>query len=65
MAAVSGMSGHCFEGPVVYVISSFWGHWYDCLVVYVVSGMQNKWYWDQLYAWLVVCRVIGAKISAM
>ena len=33
--------------------------------IYVVSGMHNKWYWDQLYAWLVVCRVIGAKMSAM
>ena len=49
MAAVSGMSGHCFEGPVVYV----------------VSGMQNKRYWDQLYAWLVACRAIGAKMSSM
>ena len=65
MAVVSGMSGYCFEGPVVYVVSSIWGQRYVCYVVYVVSGMHNKWYWDQLYAWLVVCRVISAKMSAM
>ena len=41
MAAVSGKSGHCFEGPVVYMVSSIWGQWYYA-VVYVVSGMQNK-----------------------
>ena len=41
MAAVSGMSGHCFEGAIVYVVSSIWGQWYVCYVVYVVSGMQN------------------------
>ena len=65
MAAVNGMSGQCFDGPVVCVVSSIWGQWYVCYMVYVVSGMQNKWYWDQLHVWLVVCRVIGAKMSAM
>ena len=31
----------------------------------MVSDMQNKWYWDQLYARLVVCRVIGAMMAAV
>ena len=28
MAAVSGISGHCIERPVVYVLSSNCGQWY-------------------------------------
>ena len=30
MAAASGMSGHCFEGPVVCVVRNIWGQGYVC-----------------------------------
>ena len=39
MAAVSGMSGHCFEGPVVYVVNSILGS-----VVCMLSGICGQWY---------------------
>ena len=55
MVAVSGMLGHCFEGPVVCVVSYGWlvvcgGQWYV-----EVSGMRGQWYvvvsalWGQWY----------------
>ena len=49
MAAVSGMSGHCFEGPV-----DMW------LVAFGVSGMYAKW-----YMWSVVCTISGIGINCM
>ena len=35
---VSGMSGYCFEGPVVYVVSSLGS------VVCMLSGICGQWY---------------------
>ena len=49
MAAVSGMSGHCFEGP-----------WYVWSVTFGLSGMYAKW-----YMWSVVCRVSGIWIDCI
>ena len=39
MAAVSGMSGHCFEGPVVCVVSGMYAKWYMWSVVCRISGI--------------------------
>ena len=62
MAEGSVMSGHCFEVP-----------WYMWSVAFGVSGMYAKRYmWSVVCRisdiginWLMVCRVIGAKMSAM